>query len=1001
MSLKIKISILAICFALVAAVCVGFAFAAPNEKLNLKGTLSYEVPRPVVMVSPNDPALGSTTGSGDYSIGDTVELTATPSSSSNKFLAWATSTDPNEMEIVSTSPTYSFEIAHDSPTTYFALFNSTEIEHTVGDLTYILYNEAKLAKVAAPTSTELSSVEIPAFVQNDSFNQSFRVYSIGEGAFNLCASLTEIIIPEGVAKIGAAAFLNCASLSSVTLPKSLISFDNSLGSPFLASFVKTFKGEGNDYYSIDDGRAIITDGGKTLLAYAAGNEETSYQIPNGVTEIGMGAFYGCSSLTEITIPESVTSIGPSAFQACEGLTEIEIPEGVKSIGSGAFRDCTGLISVSLPSILTEISSNVFNNCSSLTSITIPEGVTSIGSSAFYNCSKLTSITIPESVTSIGESAFGNCHGLTSITIPEGVTAIGANAFNGCRSLTSATLPSTLTSIGYHAFGACLSLTKITIPEGVTEIGSNAFSGCDLEEITINGNIASLGTDAFSYCSKLTSLTLGEGVTTLPSRLFTNNNLTKLTEIEVLGNLISSTFPSGTWYKGESQTPVTSFSGPGTYSTTKPLLAVTVEANETSLGSVSGGGSYDIGETVTLTATPSGSNKFLAWATSLDPNEMEIVSTSATYSFELSLDSPRTYYALFYQTTSTSQTVGNLKYTFYNEAKLASVTGTISDDLSGALEIPSVVQSGENSYKIFSIGEEAFYFCENLTSISIPEGVVEIGDYTFWGCYSLTSIRIPESVTSISEGAFQACYRLTSITLPSTLTSIGNSAFYGCSSLTSITIPEGVTEIDYGAFEGCDNLAAFYGDGNNYYEIVDNGRALLVDGGKTLLAYAPANTATSYVIPGSVTSIGGWAFLNCTNLISITIHNGVTSIGENAFEGCYRLASITIPESVTSIGDEAFRWCDGLSEITINENITSFGTDVFYGCINLTSLTLGAGVTELPDNLLDAYDLSYLTEIVVEEGSTLNAKLPTYGTWYKDGVKVTSFDGEGIYTRTDV
>ena len=896
MSLKIKISILTICFALLAAVCVGFAFAAPSEKLNLKGTLSYEVPRPVVMVSPNDPDLGSTTGSGDYTIGETVTLTATPSSGSNSsFLAWATSTDPNEMEIVSTSPTYSFEFLESSPKDYYALFNSTETEQPDGDLTYTFYNEAKLAKVAAPTSTELSSVEIPAFVQNDSSNQSFRVYSIGVGVFNSQLNLTSVTLPNTLIEIGLQAFTFCSNL-------------------------KTFKGEGNDYYSIDDGRAIITDGGKTLLAYAPGNEETSYQIPDGVTSIGNSAFFGCSSLTEITIPESVTSIEFSAFQYT-GLTSITIPESVTSIDSGAFRDCTGLTSVSLPSILTEISSTVFCNCSSLTEITIPEEVTSIGNAAFSGCSKLTSITIPKGVTAIGDSTFSNCSSLTEITIPEGVTSIGEMAFRNCSSL-----------------------TEITIPEEVTSIGSWAFSGCgSLTSITINGNISSLGSYVFSSCGKLTSLTLGEGVTSLPSNnLFTGGNLANLTEIEVLGDLTSTTFPSGTWYKNNDQTPVRSFSGAGTYSTTRPPLAVTVEANETSLGSVSGGGSYYIGDTVKLTATPTGSNSsFLAWATSLDPNEMEIVSTSETYSFELSPDSPRTYYALFYQTTSPSPTVGDLEYTFYNEAKLAMITGRTDSFPSEVKEftIPSVVSDGENSYKVFIIGPSAFFGCRNLTSITIPEGVTSIGDYAFNNCSGLTEITLPSTLTSIGAWAFQYCSSLTSVSLPSTLTEIGSVAFYGCTSLTEITIPESVTSIGFSAFQACEGLT------------------------------------------------------------SITIPDGVTAIGDSAFSGCKSLTSVTLPSTLTEIGEEAFLGCSSLTEITINGNITSLGYNAFSNCSSLKKLRLGKDVSTLPDNLFTNSKLTKLTEIVVL-GDLTSTTFPS-GTWYKGDSQtpVRSFSGAGTYSTT--
>ena len=234
------------------------------------------------------------------------------------------------------------------------------------------------------------------------------------------------------------------------------------------------------------------------------------------------------------------------------------------------------------------------------------------------------------------------------------------------------------------------------------------------------------------------------------------------------------------------------------------IQIQANPNQESLGSVASNAEiFNIGDTVELTATPSGSD-FLAWATSLDPNTMEILSTSATYSFELSPDSPRTYYALFNKTTSYYQTVGDLTYTFYNEAKLASVTDA-STSLSGAFEIPSVVSSGEDSYKVYSIGSFAFSGCSGLTSIRIPEGVTSIGGYAFDGCSGLTEITIPEGVTSISQSAFSYCSSLTSITLPSKLTSIGTGAFQSCRGLTSITIPERVTSIGNSAFSNCSSL----------------------------------------------------------------------------------------------------------------------------------------------------------------------------------------------------
>ena len=107
--------------------------------------------------------------------------------------------------------------------------------------------------------------------------------------------------------------------------------------------------------------------------------------------------------------------------------------------------------------------------------------------------------------------------------------------------------------------------------------------------------------------------------------------------------------------------------------------------------------------------------------------------------------------------------------------------------------------------VTSIGNYAFCYCYNLTSITIPDTVTSMGECTFECCTSLTSITIPNSVTSIGESAFKNCLDLTSITIPDSVTSIGYEAFYSCYNLESITIPASVTNISYGAFGWCSNL----------------------------------------------------------------------------------------------------------------------------------------------------------------------------------------------------
>ena len=109
--------------------------------------------------------------------------------------------------------------------------------------------------------------------------------------------------------------------------------------------------------------------------------------------------------------------------------------------------------------------------------------------------------------------------------------------------------------------------------------------------------------------------------------------------------------------------------------------------------------------------------------------------------------------------------------------------------------------------------------------------------------------------------------------------------------------------------------------------------------------------TSVTIPNSVTTIGDDAFAICTGLTSVTIGNSVTSIGDRAFERCTGLTSVTIPNSVTSIGYGAFSDCSSLTSVTIPNSVTSIGESAFYGCSGLTSVTIPNSVTSIGDRAI--------------------------------------------------
>ena len=150
-------------------------------------------------------------------------------------------------------------------------------------------------------------------------------------------------------------------------------------------------------------------------------------------------------------------------------------------------------------------------------------------------------------------------------------------------------------------------------------------------------------------------------------------------------------------------------------------------------------------------------------------------------------------------------MSNFKYRLLMHNHLAMVLGY--SRCSATIDIPSEINHEGVIYRVTSIASQAFYRCDSLTSVVIPDGVTSIGEWAFNDCSSLTSIVIPNSVTSIEDRAFEGCSSLTSIIIPDGVTSIGCEAFNDCSSLTSIVIPDSVTSIGEWAFGYCSSLTS--------------------------------------------------------------------------------------------------------------------------------------------------------------------------------------------------
>jgi len=203
--------------------------------------------------------------------------------------------------------------------------------------------------------------------------------------------------------------------------------------------------------------------------------------------------------------------------------------------------------------------------------------------------------------------------------------------------------------------------------------------------------------------------------------------------------------------------------------------------------------------------------------------------------------------------------------------------------------------------------------------------------------NIRTLVMQTGVASIGNNAFYNCDALTSATIPNTVTTIGNSAFNSCILLESITIPSSVTTIGDYAFQICRSLTAINVDAGNSNFSSDSG-VLFNKGKTTLFLYPQKKTGIVYTIPNSVATIGDYAFQGCEGLTSVNIPNSVATIGNYAFNNCRGLMSVNIPNTVVSIGHSAFLSCNVLESITIPASVTTIGDYAFSSCNALTSVT---------------------------------------------------------------
>ena len=219
-------------------------------------------------------------------------------------------------------------------------------------------------------------------------------------------------------------------------------------------------------------------------------------------------------------------------------------------------------------------------------------------------------------------------------------------------------------------------------------------------------------------------------------------------------------------------------------------------------------------------------------------------------------------------------------------------------------------------------------------------VVAIEPYAFWGNEELTGVTIPEGVISIGASAFEACSNITKVTIPSSLTYVGEDGFYGCSMIEDVYIsdPSAWCNI-YFANASAKPLAPecqMHILNKNGYEVTN----VVLDNRVTEIphmAFYGCRNLEKITIPDSVTWIGDWAFANCSSLNNVSIGKGVTGIDFCAFLSCTALQSIVIPDNVISIGQACFAECSSLKSVTLGSGVAEIAGEVFDGCTKLEKI----------------------------------------------------------------
>ncbi len=779
------------------------------------------------------------------------------------------------------------------------------------------------------------------------------------------------------------------------------------------------------------GALVLSDGITSIgkAAFAHNYYLTSLTFGNGLTEIPQEAFLECSALKRIVFSNAVQTVGAKAFKQCISLPSVTLTDSIQTIESEAFWECFSLRELNFAENgdLTSIGNWAFMG-TSLSSLTFPRSLVSIGGSAFQML-PLTSVVFASngSLTEIGAGAFASCSGITSLILPESLNSMGGEAFAG-TSISQILIPKSLQYFGGGAFASCPNLTAIDVseenpyynaidgavysedgntfvayptgntatdytvlsgtqtigggsfagtfylqnaisPDGVRLIGASAFARSSVVTVTLGNGLTEIGESAFSYAARLTSVNLPEGLEKVGKQAFYGT-----------ASLLELVIP-------DSLTVLTAYSfyGCGARQYTLPETLTAIEfcamAENTNLYSL------QIPDRVTQIGR---------YAFAYNLNMAEVTFRETTQLDRISINSFALCGLQSFTVPANVSTIAQGAFagcdrlthiTFAQNSKLTSISAYMFDGCSALTEI--VFQSGSALTSVQAHGLEGM---ARLCRVDFGDAkLTEIDNFAFRFCESLTEIEIPEGVVNVGRFAFYGCKSLQEVVLPSTLEHIGRFAFLGTNDVSLYFAAEALPL--YLDEDWDHDVKGYYLGVTDVLEAASWKYALLSSGGVALLEYTGNDTLIdlsaldlggkivtlggglfaygaieSVVLPDTLITIQNEAFYHSA-LQSVTIPKSLQFIGRAAFADT-PLETLTFEEgsALTVIEQSAFENTKSLGAVSLPASLNTLGRAVFQSS-GITSLHFadGIGITEIPES---AFAYSNISSLTLPQGITL-------------------------------